>query len=64
MGEKDAAKTSRLPSGSGKHKKPDVLAYVEQALSGLQYGQITLIVHDGVVVQIERTEKHRLNELG
>jgi hypothetical protein len=41
MGEKDAAKTSRLPSGSGKHKKPDVLAYVEQALSGLQYGQIT-----------------------
>ena len=32
-----------------------------QALRDLQFGQVTAIVQDGVVVQIERTEKRRLN---
>ena len=31
-----------------------------QALRDLQFGQVTAIVQDGVVVQIERTEKQRL----
>jgi hypothetical protein len=62
MGDKDPSKTSRLPSGSGKRKKGEPLEYVEHALNGLRYGQITLIVHDGVVVQIETTEKRRFNE--
>jgi hypothetical protein len=62
MGDKDTAKTSRLPSSSGKRKKGDPLEYVEEALNGLRFGQITLIVHDGVVVQIETTEKRRFNE--
>ena len=36
------------------------LRYVEEALRGLQYCVLTIIVQDGVVVQVERTEKVRL----
>ena len=32
---------------------------VEEALRGLQYGALTIIVQDGVVVQVERTERRR-----
>jgi len=31
------------------------------ALRDLQFGQVTAIVQDGVVVQIERTEKRRMS---
>jgi hypothetical protein len=33
---------------------------IREALRGLRYGAVTAIVHDGVVVQVERTEKLRL----
>ena len=33
---------------------------IQEKLGGLRYGQILLTVHDGRVVQIERTEKTRL----
>ena len=33
--------------------------HVENALRDLQFGSITLIVQDGVVVQVERTERKR-----
>jgi hypothetical protein len=46
----------RFADGSG----ANALASVRQALSGLRYGEVTVIVQDGVVVQIERTEKLRL----
>ncbi len=35
------------------------LRYVEDALRGLQFGAVTLVVQDGVVVQVERTERRR-----
>ena len=35
------------------------LGHVEDALRGLQYGTVTIIVQDGVVVQVERTERRR-----
>ncbi|MBS0205323.1 MAG: YezD family protein [Planctomycetes bacterium] len=31
-----------------------------QALSGLRYGQVTVIVQDGRVMQIDRTDRLRL----
>ena len=37
-----------------------VLAEVRGLLDGLRFGSITLVVQDGVVVQIDRTEKRRL----
>jgi hypothetical protein len=33
--------------------------HVENALRDLQFGSITLTVQDGVVVQVERTERQR-----
>ncbi len=33
--------------------------HVENALRDLQFGSITLVVQDGVVVQVERTERKR-----
>ena len=36
------------------------LQRIGQALHGLRYGSVLAIVQDGVVVQIERTEKSRL----
>ncbi len=33
---------------------------IHDALRGLRFGEVTVIVQDGVVVQIERTEKLRL----
>lgn len=36
------------------------LQQVQNALQGLRFGSVNIIVQDGVVVQIDRTEKHRL----
>jgi hypothetical protein len=36
------------------------LAHVQDALRGLQYGEISIVVQDGVVIQIERLERKRL----
>jgi hypothetical protein len=36
-----------------------VLEHIRRALVGLQFGQISLIVQDGVVVQVERIERKR-----
>jgi hypothetical protein len=38
------------------------LASIRQALVGLRYGVVSIIVQDGVVVQIERTERSRLTK--
>ncbi|MEY2611980.1 MAG: putative small protein [Planctomycetota bacterium] len=35
------------------------LDQIRQALDGLRYGQVTIVIHDGSVVQIDRTEKRR-----
>jgi hypothetical protein len=34
--------------------------HVGEALRGLQFGTVTLIVQDGLVIQVDRTEKRRL----
>ena len=33
---------------------------IQDALRGLRFGEVTVVVQDGVVVQVERTEKLRL----
>lgn len=33
---------------------------IREALGGLKYGQVTIIVQDGVIVQIDRMERKRL----
>jgi hypothetical protein len=39
---------------------PASLQYVEDALRGPRYGTVTITIHDGAIVQVERTEKKRL----
>ncbi|NCA10573.1 DUF2292 domain-containing protein [bacterium] len=41
---------------------PPALRRIGDALSGLRFGSVLAIVQDGVVVQIERTEKTRLDK--
>ncbi len=38
----------------------DTIAQIRDALRGLRYGSVNIIVQDGVVIQIDRTEKRRL----
>lgn len=38
----------------------EALEAIRHALRGLRYGQIIVIVQDGVVVQVDRTERRRL----
>ena len=40
-----------------------ILKQIEDALRGMQFGQLTVIVHDGMVTQMERTERTRLQPL-
>jgi hypothetical protein len=35
------------------------LRQIEASLRDLRYGALTLMVQDGVIVQVERTERHR-----
>lgn len=48
--------------GSDEGSAAYALSRVREALTGLRYGEVTLIVQDGVVVQVERTEKLRLRQ--
>jgi hypothetical protein len=50
------------PAGAGApgEEARTPLQCIAEALRGLQYGTVTVIVQDGVVVQVERTEKRRL----
>jgi hypothetical protein len=41
-------------------EEAEALERIREALRGLRFGAVTAIVHDGVVVQVERTEKLRL----
>jgi len=43
---------------------PDWLRVVQQKVESLRYGVVQLVVHDGRVTQIERTEKTRINQPG
>jgi hypothetical protein len=38
----------------------DGLDRINAALRGLRYGTVTVVVQDGVVVQVERTERFRV----
>jgi hypothetical protein len=49
---------SRLPEQDGGDEL--TLKRIEEALRGLRFGTITVVVQDGVVVQIDRTDRYRL----
>ena len=45
-----------------KTNSPQAWREIADALRGLQFGQVTVIVQDGLVVQVERLEKRRLRK--
>jgi hypothetical protein len=52
-------------NGQGAHGESDIatvalLSQIREVLHGLRFGSVTIVVQDGVVVQIDRTEKRRL----
>jgi hypothetical protein len=40
---------------------PEILKHLIKTAAGLQYGTITLVFHEGRVIQIERNEKLRIS---
>jgi len=40
----------------------DALDRIQSALRGLRYGTVTAVVQDGVIVQVDRTEKIRIEK--
>ena len=51
---------STTSSLSSESTLPAWLAIVRQKVESLRYGVVQIVVHDGQVTQIERTEKTRL----
>lgn len=49
-----------LDSASASSAPPDWIALVREKVESLRFGVVQLVVHDGRVTQIERTEKTRL----
>ncbi len=58
-----------MESNGVKNSEPNVdleqemqrnMEQVRQALQGLRFGSVNIVVQDGVVVQIDRTEKRRV----
>ncbi|MGD1019845.1 MAG: YezD family protein [Verrucomicrobiia bacterium] len=45
-----------------KGKEADWLALVQQHVQSLRYGLVQIVVHDGRVTQVEKTERVRLNQ--
>ena len=56
-----ASKQTKVPIGERVSEIEDALNQIRDSLRGLQFGSVNIIVQDGVVIQIDRTEKHRLN---
>jgi hypothetical protein len=49
-----------LPLAARGTELEQALAHIRNQLKDLRYGTLLIVVQDGVVVQIERTEKTRL----
>ncbi len=58
MSEKQWTDTPLSSTRDGRHLDP-ALEHIRQALIGLQFGEVSVIVQDGVVVQVERIERKR-----
>jgi hypothetical protein len=52
--------SSSNPTAALASEQPEWIALVREKVESLRFGVVQLIVHDGRVTQIERTEKTRL----
>ena len=56
----ESTRIPEAPATTGNQHDPFALERIRDALRGLRFGTVTVIVQDGVVVQVDRTEKLRL----
>jgi hypothetical protein len=42
--------------------RPPELDEIVRALRGLRFGEVRVVVHDGILVHLERTERRRLQQ--
>jgi hypothetical protein len=61
MSEPSVDEVSTSPQPKEKHVGPNPINAIQEALQGLRFGQVTVVVHEGTVVQIERLEKRRIH---
>jgi hypothetical protein len=59
---KQRADVGHAVAGGGNSDGPpdSALEHIRDALRGLKFGLVSIVVQDGVVIQIERTERKRL----
>lgn len=63
VGVMSAEEEIRTNHTSAEAEREPELAQIREALRGLRFGAVNIIVQDGVVVQIDRTEKRRVRGL-
>jgi hypothetical protein len=56
----DALEPAALANPRDAAAEGEILDTIRHALRGLRFGQVVVIVQDGVVVQVDRTERKRL----
>jgi hypothetical protein len=49
-----------VPTRDRASASDDALNQIRDSLRGLRFGSVNVIVQDGVIIQIDRTEKRRL----
>lgn len=57
----EAVAPTELERAAARIRPESALTAIAAAVSGLKFGQVTVIVHESRVVQIERTERQRLS---
>jgi len=50
----------KIPAAEQVASPDDAINQIRDSLRGLRYGSVNIIVQDGVIIQIDRTEKRRL----
>ncbi len=57
----DRASAHGSPAPTATGDQSDWVEVIRQHVASLRFGVIQVVIHEGRVVQIERTEKYRLN---
>lgn len=63
-GESSVSVATPGPLAAAREERDQELTSIREALRGLRYGSVNIIVQDGVIVQIDRTEKRRVRQKG
>jgi hypothetical protein len=57
-------KPSKTTAEAVNHDEPpdEAIEHIREALVGLQFGEVLVVLQDGVIVQVERTERKRFRK--